>query len=401
MFFKTVRSRGKYLAVLSVLTYGMIYMGRINISVAVDKMAAGFGTGVAAVGIFGSLQSLIYALGQFVNGYFINRWKSRLVIGLAALGTAAANILMGLTDGFLPALIIWCLNAYIQSLFWGAIIRIITTYPESQSSRSLMWMMLIIPIFTIISWTGIGTALDGVSDWHPYFWIPGVVILTIVIPWLILDRTCPETEAIQSAENSKMSVRELLSYVKNNGVISHCIISFMHGMISGGIMFWAPELIGRILTGVSISPYLVAGIIPMVKVFSSLALPRITGRSRDYRRLLLFLFAAIAVLCGAMTLFSGGNTALFLLLITAMTFMSNVIGSLLSMYVPLNYSDDHMSAPVAGILDAVIYAGSAAATYALGHIISGNDLRGAAILWLGSAAVAAAVLRVSTKRASS
>ena len=67
------RSRGIYLAILCVLTYGVVYLCRINISAAVEKMAAGFGTSVAAVGIFGSLQSLIYACGQFVNGYFINR----------------------------------------------------------------------------------------------------------------------------------------------------------------------------------------------------------------------------------------------------------------------------------------------------------------------------------------
>ena len=391
MNLKTIQSRGKYLAVLSVLTYGIIYLGRINISVAIDKMAAGFGTTVAAVGIFGSLQSLIYALGQFFNGYFINQWKSRKVLGLAALGTAAANILMGLTDNYWAALAIWCCNAYLQSLFWGAIIRIITTYPESQSSASLMWLMLIIPIFTIISWTVIGGALDPVPDWHPYFWIPGLIIMTLVFPWLTLHRTCPETEQIQSAENNKMSVRELLLYVKNNGIITHCILSFLHGVISGGIFFWAPELISRILTGVTISPYLVAAIIPLVKVVSSLALPAITGKSRDYRRSTLFMFVLIALLCAVMIFLSGSSSVIFLVFISVLTFICNVIGSLLSMYVPLNYADDHMSAPVAGILDAVIYAGTAVSTFALGHIISGNDLTGAAVFWLISAVLAVIV----------
>ena len=87
------RSRGIYLAVLCVLTYGTVYLCRINISAAVEKMADGFGTSVAAVGIFGSLQSLIYACGQFVNGYFINRRRSRLIIGFAAFGSGLINLI--------------------------------------------------------------------------------------------------------------------------------------------------------------------------------------------------------------------------------------------------------------------------------------------------------------------
>ena len=378
--------RGVYLAVLCVLTYGTVYLCRINISAAVDKMADGFGTSVAAVGIFGSLQSLIYASGQFVNGYFINRRRSRIIIGMAALGSGLMNLLMSLVDGFIPALIFWCINAYLQSLFWGAIIRTLSTYPESKSSRTLMWLILIIPIFTIISWSVIGGALDKVNDWHPYFRIPGIILLLFVPLWLSLHKVCPEADALQ-AEQEKRSFKEMFRYYRDNGVIRHCLVSLLHGAVHGGIFFWAPVLISRILTGTDLSPYLIAAIIPFIKIPSSLVLPIITGK-HDYRRLLQLLFGGIAVLCGLSLLFSNGSNLLFLVLIVPLTFLSNLIGSVMSLYVPLEYSDDNMGAPVAGVLDAVIYIGSSISTYLLGSIISSNDLNGAVLVWLAAAVVA-------------
>lgn len=380
------RSRGIYLAVLCVLTYGTVYLCRINISAAVEKMAAGFGTSVAAVGIFGSLQSLIYASGQFVNGYFINRGRSRIIIGVAALGSGLANLLMSLVSGFVPALILWCINAYLQSLFWGAIIRTLSTYPESKSSRTLMWLMMIIPIFTIISWSVIGGALDKVKDWHPYFRIPGFILLLFVPFWLSLHKVCPEADTLQ-AEQEKRSVKEMFRYYRENGVARHCLVSLLHGAIHGGVFFWAPVMISRILTGTDLSPYLIAAIIPFIKIPSSLLLPIVTGK-HDYRRLLQTLFGTIAVLCGASLLFSRGSNLLFLILIVLLTFLSNLVGSLMSLYVPMEYSDDNMGAPVAGVLDAVIYIGSSISTYLLGGIISSNNLNGAVVIWLIAAAAA-------------
>ena len=380
------RSRGIYLAVLCVLTYGTVYLCRINISAAVEKMAAGFGTSVAAVGIFGSLQSLIYACGQFLNGYFINRRRSRIIIGMAALGSGLANLLMSVVDGFVPALILWCINAYLQSLFWGAIIRTISTYPESKSCRTLMWLMMIIPIFTIISWSVIGSALDKVSDWHPYFRIPGFILLLFVPLWLSLHKVCPEADALQ-AEQEKRSLREMFRYYRENGVARHCMVSLLHGAIHGGVFFWAPVMISRILTGTDLSPYLIAAIIPFIKIPSSLLLPVVTGK-HDYRRLLQALFGGIAVLCVASLLFSHGSNLLFLILIVLMTFLSNLVGSMMALYVPMEYSDDNMGAPVAGVLDAVIYIGSSISTYLMGSIISSNNLNGAVMIWLIAAAAA-------------
>ena len=379
-------SRGVYLAVLCVLTYGTVYLCRINISAAVEKMADGFGTSVAAVGIFGSLQSLIYASGQFINGYFINRGRSRIIIGLAALGSGLMNLLMSLVDGFVPALIFWCINAYLQSLFWVAIIRTLSTYPESKSSRTMMWLMMIIPIFTIISWSVIGGALDSVKDWHPYFRIPGIILLLFAPLWLSLHKICPEADTLQ-AEQEKRSVKEMFRYFRENGVARHCMVSLVHGVIHGGVFFWAPVMISRILAGTALSPYLIAAVIPFIKIPSSLLLPVLTGK-HDYRRLLQTLFGTIAVLCGVSLLFSRGSGALFLVLIILLTFLSNLIGSMMSLYVPMEYSDDNMGAPVAGVLDAVIYLGSSVSTYLLGGIISSNDLSGAVVIWLAAAAIA-------------
>ena len=163
-----MRTRGIYLAVMCSVTYAFAYLCRINLSAAVNKMAAGFGTTVSAIGIFGTLQTLIYAMGQLVNGYIISRHRPRAVILFAVIGSSCSNLLMAFVNNYYLALILWCINAYMQSLFWGSIVRIIDTYPESRSETSVMWTILVLPISYTISWAIIGRLLDGVPSWDPF-----------------------------------------------------------------------------------------------------------------------------------------------------------------------------------------------------------------------------------------
>ena len=72
-----MRTRGIYLGVLCCVTYGLAYMCRINLPAAAEKMTASFSAPISRIGLFGTLQTLIYAFGQLVNGYFISRSRHR------------------------------------------------------------------------------------------------------------------------------------------------------------------------------------------------------------------------------------------------------------------------------------------------------------------------------------
>ena len=376
-----MRTRGIYLAVLVTVTYGSAYLCRINLPAAVTKMADGFGTTVSAIGIFGTLQTMIYACGQLVNGYIISRHRPRLVILCAVIGSAAANLLMSLINSYVPALLLWCFNAYMQSLFWGAIVRILDTYPESRSDTSVMWTILILPLSYTISWAVIGRLLDGVPSWHPYFLIPGILLFLMTPFWGTMGRFCPETDALQSTAVIRTPA-EIFRYIFRNRVTVYCITSVLSGILREGILFWAPVLLARILSGTNLSPYLTAPLIPFGRIPSTIALRYLMPRVRSYLTLNTLLFGTIAAICLGIFMLPENSVILVIVLIILLTFLSTMLGSLYSVYVPLSYNKDNMSAPIAGLLDALIYLGGAVSTFVLGHIMSSGSLKGTSVFWL-------------------
>ena len=391
-----MRTRGIYLGVLCCVTYGFAYLCRINLSSALEKMADGFSVPISTIGLFGTLQTLIYAFGQLINGYIISKNKPGAVLLFATAGTAAANILMGLTGHLVPALIIWCANAYVQSLFWTATVRIISAYPESRSDTTVMWTILVLPISYTVSWSVIARALDGVPSWHPYFLIPGLLMLLLIPFWASLGKYCPETDLLQEKAVIRTPA-EIFRYIRENRVTLYCVTSVLSGILREGVLFWAPVLLAKILAGTNISPYLTAPIIPFGRIPSTIALRMILPRCRNYRVLSLQMFAAYTLISVLIFLVPEGAYLLTVLLIALLTLLSTMLGSLLSVYVPLSYNDDNMGAPLAGMLDALIYLGGAISTFVLGHILVSDSLNTAVGFWIITAVLGIVVSAVMPK----
>ena len=98
------------------------------------------------------------------------------------------------------------------------------------------------------------------------------------------------------------------------------------------------------------------------------------------------LFGGVLIICLILFFVPGSSLILIIILLTLLTFLSTMLGSLFSVYVPLSYNEDNMSAPVAGLLDALIYLGGAVSTFVLGHILVDGTLKGVTLFWIGAAA---------------
>lgn len=375
------RKKGIYLITLCCLTYGAAYMCRVNLSCTVDKMAAGMGRDVSAISLLGSIQAIAYATGQFLNGKLINRWKPGRILLFAALGSGLCNLAMGLVTSYAASLIFWAMNAYIQSFLWGAIVRIVATYPFSRNSTSIMALDLSMSAAYVITWSLIAALLSGTVNWHGHFLIPGVVLLLTVPLWLTVKKLCPETELLQQ-NMVQRSYGQIFRYIWQEKVTLYCVASVLLGALREGILFWTPLILTQLLSGDAVSPYLVVAIIPMVKMCGPVLLRRAVKRGGKYSGIMAAAFAATAALALILALVTARSTLLTVILLTAMTLSSCLIGPIISSYIPLCYTEDHMSAPVSGILDAMVYLGGSVSTYLLGHLVGDGILTGAAWYWM-------------------
>jgi sugar phosphate permease len=111
------------------LTYGAFYFCRTNISAAVPGLKAsvgdgGLGLSAEEVGWILASLKIAYGVGQFVNGQLSERLSPRVMLALGMFGSAALNVLFGMSAGFYFLLFVWAMNGFCQSLGWTPCVRV-------------------------------------------------------------------------------------------------------------------------------------------------------------------------------------------------------------------------------------------------------------------------------------
>src|SRR5262245_27980738 len=111
------------------LTYGAFYFCRTNLSAAVDGMqsplaAGGLGLSSTQTGWILASLKIAYGLGQLLNGQLSERIPPRVMLAIGMFGSAALNVLFGLSAGFWFLLFVWATNGFCQSLGWTPCVRV-------------------------------------------------------------------------------------------------------------------------------------------------------------------------------------------------------------------------------------------------------------------------------------
>src|SRR5262249_45658826 len=123
---RTRRWQGITLATLFV-GYAGYYICRTNLAVATPLMLDEYGPdGVTerTIGAIASVGVLLYAIGKVFNGVLVDFVGGRalFVVGMAA--SVASTVLFGLASGLAVFFVTWAANRYVQSLGWGALVKV-------------------------------------------------------------------------------------------------------------------------------------------------------------------------------------------------------------------------------------------------------------------------------------
>jgi sugar phosphate permease len=119
------------------LTYGAFYFCRTNISSAAAGMKmplaeGGLGLSGEEVGWILASLKIAYGVGQLLNGQLSERISPRVMLAIGMFGSAALNVLFGLSAGFWFLLFVWATNGFCQSLGWTPCVRVAANWVPVQ-----------------------------------------------------------------------------------------------------------------------------------------------------------------------------------------------------------------------------------------------------------------------------
>ncbi len=204
-------SRGRMISATAWMTiilssmYGIMYLDRVNISIAAKDMMKEFALTNTQLGFAFSAFSWPYLIGQLFGGWFANKIGSRLTLALCGLLVAVSTIATGFVTGLVSLFIMRLLLGIGEGPSFSAATQAMRHwYPEERfgfiqgitHSAARLGGAVAPPI---VAW------LIGVGSWRLSFWICGLASLLWVMIWWRYFRDDPKDHpGISEMELSKL-----------------------------------------------------------------------------------------------------------------------------------------------------------------------------------------------------
>lgn len=345
-------------------SYMAIYIARLNLSMASPGLReAGVLTEVQ-LGFIGSAFSVVYSCGRLFNGILGDRLAPWLLITGGLLLTGFANLLLGFLPPYILILLLWCLNAFGQSMLWSSMLRSMTgLYGKSRTDKKAPILGTSIAVGNIL---GILLSSWLVSRFgiRAAFLVPGGLT---ALTGLVCLRVLP---GIPEAPKPPKQEFPIVRFVMDRRIRGQLLPALFHGVIKDNISLWmAVYFLDKFVIDLESSAWYVL-LIPLISLASRFLYPvcyKLIGRRENFISLLCFIASGVlsAVLC--LELPHPIVAALCLSLLYALISMINT--SLLSMF-PLRFTKENMVSSVSGLADFATYLGAGIGSAVYGFVIA-------------------------------
>ncbi|MEG2574234.1 MAG: MFS transporter, partial [Bacteroides sp.] len=290
--------------VATMIGYALFYFVRKNFSLAMPGMEAELGITKISLGLFLTLNGLVYGLSRFVNGILADRRNARyyMTIGLALC--AGTNFLFGFAEPISHTLlgwgigqdymqvmilfmgITWVLNGLLQGTGFPPCARLLTHWipPKELATKMSFWNTShSIGAGLVVILCGYIMGNFGHSGWKFCFWIPaGISFLGAIGLFFALRDTptsvglpeLPGTE-VENKEKSAASAKEEKAFL-HKMVFANPLIwilgiaNFFVYVVRFSVLDWGPTLLSQ-SKGVSlehagwmVALFEIAGILGMI-----------------------------------------------------------------------------------------------------------------------------------------
>lgn len=207
--------------IVLMIGYTLYYFVRKNFSIAIPAMEAELGLSKAQLGIFLTLNGIIYGFSRFINGMIVDRKSKKNLMALGLFLSALVNLMICFSpklDGALNLLdaegkatiglayligSLWVINGYIQGMGVPPCVSLLATWvkPSELATKQSIWNAShSIGAGLVVILCGFLLKTYGYSAWHLAFAVPAVIAL-IGVPIIYFGlKDSPQEVGLPSVE---------------------------------------------------------------------------------------------------------------------------------------------------------------------------------------------------------
>jgi sugar phosphate permease len=383
------------------LTYGSFYFCRQNISAAVPGLKDE-GLSTIQIGwILGALK-IAYAVGQLVNGQFAERVPARWLLALGMLGSAALNVVFGLSTGLYFLIFVWACNGYCQALGWTPCVRVVANwFSATRRGRAIGVLGTSYQFMAGVTYIVAGASVHWLG-WRGAFYVPAVLLAAAALHMLLFLRESPdgagaESEAARGFAGGRNHWTEnILITLGNPALWVLAVTLFLLDATRYFFQDWGLAHLKEVQEGSVLVTAIKYAVLPAGGIVGALFGGWATDRYFAGRRApvicgLLVLLGGMTVAYDVLARTSVAGTVVLLFWIGFAIFGSQV---LLVGTAPADLARRGTAAAAAGFVNFMGYMGAFTGDLVTGYLKHHYDWQTAIHFWAGCAVVAAAVVAV-------
>lgn len=393
--------RKNLIYLITYIGYASIYISRINLSMAgPDLKAAGILT-TAQLGFLGTAFSVVYALGRLFNSMRADGVEPRTMIGTGLLFTGLAGIGVGMLPPYGGILLLWCVNAFAQSMLWSSVLRIVHALYDG-SDRQISRLSFVASTVASGQVAGILLALFllGRLGLRWAFLLPGLFTLlagvTVFLTFPLINNAAAgktdggaENTALPQSGNPFRKLKQMFGFEE---VRLAAAPSVFMGLMKDNVTLWMAvyfvDTYGIDLSGTT--GYVL--FIPLVGLAARLLFPAVLKLfGNNEHKVSRYSFAGSAA-ASLVLLLVKDPLASVIALSLVYAFMSLTNSSFLSVF-PVRFAKEGCIASITGVMDFTAYIGAGIGSAVFGLLIGAFGYGAMFAVWLFASAAGYLILR--------
>lgn len=404
----TSEKSSKILVITCWLIYMIAYLTRNTYAASIVHLTGEGLITTSMAGLVSTCYFISYGSGHLINGILADRVSPVPMLSIGIVGTAVANLLMPMVIPSVPAMIvIWTANGFFESMLWAPIVVLFSGVIAVKLRHSAMaaisssrptGQILAYLFSATFSYFGAGYAVSYV--------VAAVCALLTVVLLVVVSTaafSAPDVQRVEVMPKEKKTAdrsASLFGLMATSGALIFLIPVVFHGMLKDGVNTWVPTILRDTFETSATLSTILAIILPLAGLagvlFANFLLVRksLVG-NHPLIGIVIMLLTAIptALLLGAkaMTLVVG------VICLCLISFLMESFNHVFSVMMPAKFASYGKAATVSGIINSLIYIGSAISTYAFGAVAEQVGWSMTTLMWLALALSSALILAFAIK----